>query len=369
MSLPSVEQIILNYIQTNRNIREFWDGKIGEWRSEGKSEDEVAVALADNLQLIYMSDESAREDLEGLIDYVSIMTANYNYIAFALLNRDFRTEAVTAMIKAPTGWPEPYYIFREGKTLGPYSYAQIRIKWADEDFTAEDKAYHEPSRQWRPLRELAEPWTAEDFVQPPPIAPPAPPKRIKGTKERPLQIAENNFMVAMARAAVEIDGLFGKDKWELFDYSDYKDGARCWTVKIEGNPVFEEVWIASSGLATPKMPDGRPNILMERITHQDIATYRKLLEDAFHKRQMAQAEALAKPATKPDKNEESNFTTYAGCGCAILGFVGVAILVFASRTETRIWTVVVGVILMFVFSSLSQYFDNRKKKRAEEKKP
>jgi hypothetical protein len=161
MALPTIEQIILDHILANQSIREFWQMKIVQWRSDKKSEDDIAIILADNLQLVYSNDESAREDLGGLIDCVSLMTANYNYIAFALLGRDFQTEAVAALIKPPSEWPEPYYIYREGNTLGPFSYSQIRIKWANHELNAEDQAYHTPSEKWRPLRELAEPWTSE----------------------------------------------------------------------------------------------------------------------------------------------------------------------------------------------------------------
>ena len=437
MSLPTVEQIILDHIQANRNMREFWQGKIAEWRSTGKSEDEVALALADNIHIVYMGDESAREDLEGLIDYVSLMTANYNYIAFALLGRDFQTEAVAAMIKAPPEWPEPYYVGRDGKTLGPYCYAQIRIKWADEEFTSEDKAYHEPSKQWRPLRELAEPWTAEGFV--PPQATPQPAivpesenpakeqyslwshgaqlgpftalqiremwhkgtinsaykywnasrneycpitdlvddqeqqtasplttnERLKGTKKQPIQIATDKSLFAIAQSAFEIDELFGKDKWELRFTSAYNNGRQCWTIKTPSNP-FEEVWIASPGLAPVKVPGGGPD-LYANLSNEEVLLYRKIIEDGFRQGQMERAEAAAKAAAKPDKDEVSTFTNCAGCGCGLLGLVGLAILVFASSTETRIWTVVVGVILSIVFGALSQYFDNRKKKRTEKK--
>jgi len=366
MLLPSVEQIILDHIQANRNIREFWQGKIVKWRSEGNSEDNVAIALAEHLQVVYMSDDSAREDLEGLIDYVSLMTADYNYVAFALLGRDFRTEAVAAMIKAPPGWPEPYYVGKDGNTLGPYSYAQIRIKWADGEFIVEDKAYHGPLGQWRPLRELAEPWTAKGFESPPLIPQLEQPKRTKGTKDRPFQIAEDQFILAVVRAAVEIDGLFGKNMWELSFQSDYKDGLQCWTIKDLSNK-FEEVWIASPGLAPVKMPNGGPN-LFDYITHKDITFYREFVHHAIRQGQLERAAAAEKAATKPDKAKDSNFTIYGGCGCAILGLAGMAILVFASSTETRIGTVVVGVILLIVFGSLSQYFDERKKKNSEGKK-
>ena len=437
MSLPNVEQIILDHIQANRNIREFWQGKIAEWRTEGKSEDEVAQALADNLHLIYMGDESAREDLEGLIDYVSLMTANYSSVAFALLGRDLRTEAVAEMIKAPPGWPEPYYVGRDGKKLGPYSYAQIRVKWADEEITSEDKVYHEPSKQWRPLRELAEPWTAEGFVPQnltasPAIAPDtknaaqeqyslwshgaqlgpfsadqiremwhkgtinsaykywnasrneyfpitdlvgdqqhktASPsskhERLKGTKERPIRIATDKSVLAIAQATFEIDELLGKGNWELRFTSNYQNGCQCWTIKTPSNP-FDEVWIASPGLAPVKVPGGGPD-LYANLSNDEVLLYRKIIEDGLRQGQMERTEAAAIAAAKPDKNEASTFTNCAGCGCGLLGLVGLAILVFASSTETRIWTVVVGVILSIVFGALSQYFDNRKKKRTETK--
>lgn len=164
--LLRTEKIILDHIKANRPQRDFWNGKIAEWRAEGKSEDDVALALADNLRLIYNADESAREDLEGLIDFVNLLTADYESVAWAFLGRDFREEAVAAMIPDPPEWPGPYFIVRGDKKFGPFSYAQIRIKWANEEITAEDKAIFAPTGELRPAQHLAEPWTAPGWVAP-----------------------------------------------------------------------------------------------------------------------------------------------------------------------------------------------------------
>ena len=58
MSLPKVEQFILDHIQQNQNIREFWQGKITQWRSEGKTEDEVANAqkTEQNIEILEMDE-------------------------------------------------------------------------------------------------------------------------------------------------------------------------------------------------------------------------------------------------------------------------------------------------------------------------
>lgn len=99
MSLRRHEQIIFDHIKSNRNLREFWEAKIDEFRLNAKDDDEFALTLSENLALIYNGSEEAREDLEGLIDGISFLTLNYTAVAFALLGRGFRAEAIDAMTK------------------------------------------------------------------------------------------------------------------------------------------------------------------------------------------------------------------------------------------------------------------------------
>lgn len=376
MSLPRVEQFILDHIQSNQRIREFWEGKIAEWRSEGKSEDEVATTLADNLHLIYMGDESAREDLEGLIDYVSLMTADYNKVAFAFLGRDFRTEAVAAMIKPPSGWPEPYYILREGNKLGPFSYAQIRIKWADEELNAEDKAYHESSGQWVPLRELAEPWTVDGFVPPAETSTPAKPVRTEGTKEKPIPIISASYIGVAIHAEGQIDRLFGKGKWvKRMDYGDIH-GLRCWVVQLEDGST-EEVWFDYSPAAAlvARREAGEKVGILDSLPAAKRKEFQKAVQQGMAEgQQLAQLRKFFKDGGKSNdgdnKDESSAASTASGCGCCLVGIAGIGVLIFASETATRVWTVVGLIAVAMIFGAISSFFDNRlKKKRANAPTP
>lgn len=376
MSLPKVEQFILDHIQSNQNIREFWQGKITQWRSEGKTEDEVALVLAENLQLIYMGDESTRQDLEGLIDYVSLMTAEYNHVAFALLGRDFRTEAVASMIKPPTDWPEPYYVLHGADRLGPFSYAQIKIKWADEEFGAEDKAYHEPSGQWRPLRELAEPWTADGFVPPAETSTPVKPVRTEGTKEKPIPIVSASYTGVAIHARGQIDRLFGTGKWtKRMDYGDIH-GLRCWVAQLEDGST-EEVWFDYSPAAAlvARREAGEKVGILDSLPQAKRKELQKAVQQAMVEGQhLAQLRKFFKEGGQSnesgDKEESSAASTASGCGCCLVGIAGIGVLIFASEMATRVWTVVGLVIVAMIFGAISSFFENRlKKKRANAPTP
>jgi len=371
MALPTVEQIILDHIQANRNIREFWEGKIEEWRSEGKSDDEVAIVLAEHLHLIYMGDEPTRQDLEGLIDYVSLMTAHYDYIAFALLGRDFQTEAVAAMIKSPPGWPEPYYVWREGNRLGPFSYAEIRIKWANEELTQEDQAYHEPLKQWRPLRELAEPWTAEGFVPPLPTPHPSKAVRTKGTKENPIPIVSASYLGVAIHAEGEIDRLFGKGKWnKQMDHGDIH-GLRCWVVVLEDRST-EEVWFdyAPAAALVARREAGEKVGILDSLSPAKRMELQKAMQQGMAEAQHLAAlrkyfrEGATSDETK-NKDETSMVTVAGGCGCLLLGIAGIVVLIFACELATRVWTVVALVVSACIFGLISDFFDKRLKMKRE----
>ncbi len=433
MPLGITEQIIFDHIKANRANREFWDGKIRQLRTEGKNEDEVIEALSLNLAVIYNADGDARRDLEGLVDAIMLLTADYDSVAYALLGRDLRTEAVAAMIPAPPEWPEPYQVWHNGKQIGPFSYAEIRIKWADEELTSEDQVYHAPSGQWKPLQELAEPWTVE-CVAPenqtklplgvesyflkyngtqsgpytaaqiremwkdcrittehkywsegrneycpitdllgdhqsqstPSQTIPTKKQRAIGTKEKPIPIISASYIGVAMHASSGIDRLFGEGKWtKKMDYGDIH-GLRCWVVTLEDGTT-EEVWFdyAPAAALVARREAGEKVGILDSLPDAERKKLQKLMDKGLARgKYLADLRRRLKEGDKPE--DETSAVTYGvGCGCCLVGLVGVAILIFASQMATRVWTVVIVVVVALLTGWISQVFDNRLKKKRE----
>ena len=162
MALQFTEQIIFDHIQSNRNLREFWEGQIAEIRLSADDDDELVQMLSERLGMFYMGNHNAQNDLSGLVNAIDLMGVYYPAIAFSLLGRDLQLELVSEACKPPAGLEQDqYYLLKEGKKLGPYTFAEIKIKWNDEKINPNDKVYLNSKSDWLPIIELVAPWIVE----------------------------------------------------------------------------------------------------------------------------------------------------------------------------------------------------------------
>lgn len=101
MALGTTEQIIYDYITSNPAIREFWTNQIIAYRQTSSDEHAVAESLEKHLMAVYLGDQEALAEIEGLVDRIEIMSASWLSIAWMLMGVDIEKEARQAFKSAP----------------------------------------------------------------------------------------------------------------------------------------------------------------------------------------------------------------------------------------------------------------------------
>lgn len=373
MPLNTAEQILYDFIKANRESREYWEAVIKDLPGLDFYDDTASIALEDKLYEYYVEKPTNWADIAFLLGKDGLVPADMMNVADALLETGLVNELphVIDEQRQINMSQEDYFLWKTGIQSGPFTLPQIKSMWKEGTITSDMKYWSDVRQDWSPVKEIAE---GESAMATPTLsvtlAPMIPKKetRTKGTKANPISIISASYLGVAMHARGEIDNLFGEGKWtKKVDFGDIH-GLRCWVAILEDGSS-EEVWFDySPAAALVARREAGEKVGLDSLP----AAERKKIQNAYAKalREVTEDRELRRRLKEGDptpKDDDSNFTMFAGCGCFILGLAGLAILVFAGSIATRVWTVVGGIVLLFIFSSLSQYFDGRlKMKRAKE---
>jgi len=134
MPLGKAEAFVYDYIKSNHDVREFWDGKIAALRERGLNDLEASKELSDMLLQAYATPEAV-EELTGLIGQLDLMLLDWKRLAAMLLGRDIEAEIRAATSAASARPGRPLHLF-PAATLREMTDASLRYEAKAQEYDA-----------------------------------------------------------------------------------------------------------------------------------------------------------------------------------------------------------------------------------------
>jgi len=351
MALNTPEQILLDYIETNPEVREYWRREISTLPDLGIDAASAAKALGEKLHSYYWETTSNLEPIAFILGPNGLYHADLTNVANALLKMSLVNEQphiIQENLQSERR-QSAYFILRTGVKSGPYTLKQLNSMWGSGNITADVMFWSEALRDWTPIRELMEIESNSLKSQP---------SMVMGSKANPIPIIS---LLTMTEAAMssEVDKLYGAYNWKKIGYSG--DGfSMRWNLLL-GNDTTREVWFdltPSQSLRLSNLDKSHPAAL-KPLTPGQQKELNKIVTKSLRGIDLNSDPAIRNRLSKGEEKQGGSLRgVLMGFLMVVSFFAALAFLIFGAYIPALVSTA-----LIYVFEKLSKFFHAKETQR------
>jgi hypothetical protein len=158
MPLNTPEQILVDFIRSNAEVRDFWNARIAKLPGLDFEDDSASWELESQLTEYYWESPENIAPIAALLGEAGLSFANPMNVADELLGVGLINELphIIADNDRMDQMQSTYFISVHGKQSGPFTLFQLKSMWGSGQLTADTQFYSEARSAWTPLSSLVE---------------------------------------------------------------------------------------------------------------------------------------------------------------------------------------------------------------------
>lgn len=350
MALNTPEQILLDYIETNSEVREHWLTVISTL-TEDIDPVAASITLGKKLHEYYWENPINLEQIAFLLGPNGLLHANLTNVAASLLKLGLENDKpdIIKKNKESDRRQSAYYILRTGIKSGPYTLKQLISMWGSGSITSDTLFWSDTLRDWVSIKDLTE--NENIFVETQPLS-------HFGSRERPIPIV-SLLTKTEATMSSEVDKLYGAYNWKKISWSGDTVSGR-WNILL-GDGTTRVVWFdltPSQSLRLSNLDKSHPAAL-KTLTPKQQKEFNNIVVKSLQDIDFNSDKEIRNRLKKGEKDGGGSL-----CG-ALMGFL--MVVAFFAAIFSLIYGLFLAAListpLIYVFEKLSKFFNGKETRR------